>query len=369
MATLKDFSELQLEHEDEEDDDALVAPPSSTDTTPLRPRSGSISDGRSRSNPRLNRNMRWDSPLALTPNRLRLEDENRDKRTTIKLTSGSSGIRLSKVRSNRVEVEGQPSRHNQPRSSKQSRPSMRKLRRWDNDNFVGAASELAMAGTPEAADIFLKAQAEKGMFLMANYPLQYRSAFKTLIQDSSLQDVKERFVNGEVAIDEPTKNPSHPLTGKILFNRMNPRLRKIICSSANTHHLHLVDSYESFLQSTFAQPAIPSTQLPVLAFTLVDTPVVEKESRKIQITFKFPNNKSAAFSRLLLHAVCDFHNLRSVSSSGDQQIKLLTVSGTYFHYPELHLSHVIVSEDAPSNQAATNSLSLEESMSSLKVSS
>jgi len=361
MTKLKDLPEPDLEQE--EDDDALIAPPSSTDTTPLRLRSGSISDGRSRSNPRLNRNgMRWDSPLATTPNRLRLEEENRVKRTTIRLNTGSTGIGLSTVRLSSRVVDDRSDRRNKPRSSKQSRPSVRKLRRWDNDNFVGAASELAMAGTPEAADIFLKAQAEKGKFLMANYPLQYRSAFKKLLQDSSLQDVRERFVNGEVADDHISK----PLTAKALFNRMNPRLRKIICSSANTDHLHLVDSYESYLQSIFSKTT--STIAPVLSSTLVGAPVIKNESNTTRIIFKFPNNKSAAFSRLLLHAVCDFHNLQSVSSSGAEEHKLLTVSGTYFHYPEYHLSRIIEGKDT-SSKLRDVSIALEDSMSLLKVSS
>ena len=357
-----DLPEPELEQED--DDDALIAPPSSTDTTPLRLRSGSISDGRARSNPRLNRNnMRWDSPLATTPNRLRLEEENREKRTTIRLHAGSTGIGLSTVRLSSRVVDD---RRNKPRSSKQSRPSVRKLRRWDNDNFVGAASELAMAGTPEAADIFLKAQAEKGKYLMANYPLQYRSVFKKLLEDSSLQDVRERFVNGEVAHDDPI---SKPLTAKALFKRMNPRLRKIICSSANTDHLHLVDSYESYLQSIFSKPTTTPTIPPVLSATLVDTPVIKKESNTTRIIFEFPNNKTAAFSRLLLHAVCDFHDLQSVSSSGEEENKLLTVSGTYFHYPQYHLSHVIAGKDTSSKVVESVPISLEGSMSLLKVSS
>merc|ERR1719469_237549 len=142
---------------------------------------------------------------------------------------------------------------------------------------------------------------------------------------------------------------------------MNPRLRKIICSSSNTHHLHLVNSFESYLQSAFAHSITPPPLPSILASILMETPVIKQDSNTTRICFKFSDDTSAAFSRLLLHAVCDFHDLRSVSSAGEQQMKLLTVSGVHFQYADFHMSHLIACQD-PSNLASSIPPSLEDSM-------
>merc|ERR1711862_132972 len=152
----------------------------------------------------------------------------------------------------------------------------------------------------------------------------------------------------------------HPITDvKTLFNRMNPRLRKIICSSSSSYHLQLINSYESYIQSAFTHSSTTLPPLPsILSTILIDTPtIIQKNSNnnnnnsKIIIRFQFSNEKkkksSTALSRLLLHAVCDFHNLHSISTTDknkEKKVKLLTVSGTYFHYPEFHLSKTIVDE-------------------------
>ena len=83
------------------------------------------------------------------------------------------------------------------RSSKQARPSHRKIRRWNNDNMVGIVSDIISAAhaysksnndrssrsrakSLRAADAFARGEAERMEFVMPNYPLSYRSAFDEL---------------------------------------------------------------------------------------------------------------------------------------------------------------------------------------------
>ena len=81
-------------------------------------------------------------------------------------------------------------------SSKQ-RPSHRKLRRWNNDRFIGTTSEsthiLLESEGGGANEQYWKE------FYMPNYPCEYRSEFAKLSTDDTKlgMSVRERFVKGE----------------------------------------------------------------------------------------------------------------------------------------------------------------------------
>jgi len=61
-----------------------------------------------------------------------------------------------------------------PLSSKQG-PSRRKVRRWNNDNFSGIASELAKASSrgAVAAEVLLRAQADAPRYISVYNPEDY----------------------------------------------------------------------------------------------------------------------------------------------------------------------------------------------------
>mmetsp|Transcript_23886 Transcript_23886/g.50640 ORF Transcript_23886/g.50640 Transcript_23886/m.50640 type:complete len:659 (-) Transcript_23886:95-2071(-) len=104
--------------------------------------------------------------------------------------------------SSRSERSSNPTRSRGPNRtglSDKQRPSHRKLRRWNNDRFVGTSSEQTHilveefhggdGGDPNFAEHY-----------MPHYPLEYRSEFAKLCGDESRRgkDVRERFVRGEV---------------------------------------------------------------------------------------------------------------------------------------------------------------------------
>eukprot|EP00571_Detonula_confervacea_P002653 CAMPEP_0172323470 /NCGR_PEP_ID=MMETSP1058-20130122/48796_1 /TAXON_ID=83371 /ORGANISM="Detonula confervacea, Strain CCMP 353" /LENGTH=617 /DNA_ID=CAMNT_0013039469 /DNA_START=62 /DNA_END=1911 /DNA_ORIENTATION=- len=84
-----------------------------------------------------------------------------------------------------------------PLSIKQ-RPSHRKLRRWNNDRFVGTHSEhLHISLENNEGDAKSEYWRE---FYMPNYPCEYRSEFAKLVTDESKfgKGVRDRFLRGEV---------------------------------------------------------------------------------------------------------------------------------------------------------------------------
>eukprot|EP00584_Thalassiosira_punctigera_P013502 CAMPEP_0172567640 /NCGR_PEP_ID=MMETSP1067-20121228/116648_1 /TAXON_ID=265564 ORGANISM="Thalassiosira punctigera, Strain Tpunct2005C2" /NCGR_SAMPLE_ID=MMETSP1067 /ASSEMBLY_ACC=CAM_ASM_000444 /LENGTH=583 /DNA_ID=CAMNT_0013359043 /DNA_START=35 /DNA_END=1786 /DNA_ORIENTATION=+ len=94
-----------------------------------------------------------------------------------------------------------PTRSRMPASpSEKQRPSHRKIRRWNNDRFVGTSSEhthvaLQEKGGVEEGDLNWRE------YYMPHYPLEYRSEFAKLSVDDSKsgRSVRDRFVKGEVA--------------------------------------------------------------------------------------------------------------------------------------------------------------------------
>jgi len=90
--------------------------------------------------------------------------------------------------------------------SNKQHPSHRKLRRWNNDRFVGTTSEhlhhtMMGAGDGDTIDGSDYDQYWKQHF-MPNYPCTYRSEFAKLITDETKkgQRARERFLKGEVGV-------------------------------------------------------------------------------------------------------------------------------------------------------------------------
>jgi hypothetical protein len=110
--------------------------------------------------------------------------------TTNNTTTTSSSLRSSHPHHHRQAPNG--------KSNKQH-PSHRKVRRWDNDNFIGHP----VAETTHLQ--LLHESSEDGgnwkEYYMPNYPTYYRSSFAKLIHDTSDvgKVVRDKFYKGEVA--------------------------------------------------------------------------------------------------------------------------------------------------------------------------
>jgi len=114
-------------------------------------------------------------------------------------TTSSSSSRSSHPRRYQVHDSG-----NNGRRSNKQHPSHRKIRRWDNDNFIGTH--------PIAEGTHLQLHESGGggcgssssnwkEYYMPNYPTLYRSSFAKLIHDTSDcgKVVRDRFLKGEIA--------------------------------------------------------------------------------------------------------------------------------------------------------------------------
>lgn len=143
---------------------------------------------RPRSNPRSRTPMRYESPL--NPDEFRRESQssaaagnddepstsnsNREsgRTITIRPTAGLAvGTTLSSNRHNRTIHE------ERPKSRKQG-PSHRKVRRWNNDHFVGLASEIAKLSNGRghiAAEVLMRAHEDAPLYRSLYDPAEHRS--------------------------------------------------------------------------------------------------------------------------------------------------------------------------------------------------
>ena len=168
--------------------------------------------------------------------------------------------------------------------SDKQRPSHRKLRRWNNDRFVGTSSE----------QIHIMLESDAGAnnyqywreFYMPNYPREYRSEFSKLCTDEINfgQSVRDRFLRGEVAHSRKEEDSmwmersveakfqklgiavEDDHMGRKLFQSLSPRIQSILSrscalggndalgglgesSATLTFARHVVAAFESYLVS------------------------------------------------------------------------------------------------------------------------
>lgn len=232
------------------------------------------------------------------------------------------------------------------RSSKQG-PSRRKLRRWDNDKFIGIAAELAKAGHPNIAQAFARGESETSFYLRANDPRCYRSVFSQLVEDKDgdLGDVKARFVRGEVADDRRTKEINSEAlhveedSAFTKFNAIDRRLQQAVFRACRASFpTKVLNAFESYLLSVFTDDDFQECDAaiarlfdgimarpPTIIFPSCDSKA--DQSRKTKVRFYFPTESCAgSYCRVLLHSVCQFHGLRANSNNFDG-LRVVTVTG------------------------------------------
>lgn len=254
-------------------------------------------------------------------------------------------------------------------SSTKQRPSHRKLRRWNNDNFVGIAFELAKSSSrgPAAAESLLMAQADAPKYRALYNPQDCpQSAMSKLSEDDKLAEVRDRFFNGEIGHGPAVQAPyckkaveDDDAKPDVMLSRIHGRLRGVViracCNSAPS--VEIVDAFENFLVHCFVSG---KTILLEWVDTLLETPTITKlTTGQTIVRFYFDSESSTGgFHRLLLHAVCQFHGLNAVSTTvglnGKSKSRLLTVSGSSLSGPHVrlvdHASEEKVAEPQPTEE-------------------
>jgi hypothetical protein len=276
----------------------------------------------------------------------------------------------------------------QPRSAKQG-PGQRKVRRWNNDKFIGIASDISntlASKNPQRgikiANIYAEAEMEKGKYTMPNAPRGNRTIFSTLLSDnrtrgagiglsddegyddgygsdsgkvkidpSRVAEIRGRFIDGEVGVEntEMTEAGKERMRkreeelykdGHRMMKKVNPRLLNVVIRACKGSGFtrNVVDAFENLISSMPKNGSSASSttaiQKDIWKKVLIQKPLVTRKSRaggngsNLTIRMLFCDDESkGAFNRLLLHAVCQFHGLDTASSTTSKGHRMMTVTG------------------------------------------
>lgn len=226
------------------------------------------------------------------------------------------------------------------RSSKQG-PSHRKVRRWNNDNFVNLAKEV---GSTNAAEALLRGHAHASKYRSV-YPHEksennVMSNFIRCEDDKQLQSVRDKFFEGEL-YSKPnsvsTRKPASkgPVTAEQRMNRIDKRLQHVVVRAIENSYpaTMIMETFESFLLQAYGKDTNNNSETSPVAWKdiLAEPPTVTKpdgHSTFLVIRFLFDQDSSTGgFHRLLLHALVQFHGLTATSSTTPKG-RVLTATGT-----------------------------------------
>jgi len=262
-------------------------------------------------------------------------------------------------------------------SSKQG-PGHRKVRRWNNDKFIGIASDISHANPQrgmQIANIYAEAEMDKGRFEVPNAPRDNRTIFSSLVSAQNgdgddiscanldrkrLEEIRDRFVDGEVGrsnsitkgAKERMKKRQEELFqdgDRMMRVNVNERLMNVVvraCKSSGFTR-NVVDAFERLLVSNMSgggdEMACHDSDESELDNDIWNQIMVQKPfiTRKTNMDMGLGNSRSGviarmlfredeskgAFNRLLLHAVCQFHGLDTCSSTTSKGYRMLTVTG------------------------------------------
>ena len=274
----------------------------------------------------------------------------------------------------------------QPRSAKQG-PGHRKVRRWNNDKFIGIASDISNSLSQKnpqmgmrIANIYAEADMHKGKYTMPNAPRGNRTIFGTLVKanrgldlDGQSDDgydsdcckvkldpeevakIRERFVDGEVGVNEVVilseaakekirkREEELYKDGKRMMKvNVNERLVNVVIRACKNSGFtrNVVNTFEDLLlslnhpKSNSVKSSVHVIESEIWKQVLVQKPFITRklnaETKESNVTVRlfFSDGKSkGAFNRLLLHAVCQFHGLQTASSTTSKGHRIMTVTG------------------------------------------
>ena len=241
------------------------------------------------------------------------------------------------------------------KSSKQG-PSQRKTRRWNNDNFVNTAYDLAHSSSSKsraAATILAQAKADARHFLPVYDPAEKkRSAQVTkFMEDES--GFRDKFFAGELHAHTTTTRINHKSqkynsavdltdpTPADLYKRIDSRLQRVVAKACENSGpaCKVVASFENYLVGVFdgnqdnGNNNNEKMQANFWDDVLVHPPSVsfDADNAITTVTFVFDGESpSGGFHRLLVHAVTHFHCLKAKTSTqgdGDKAAGVLVVNG------------------------------------------
>jgi hypothetical protein len=239
--------------------------------------------------------------------------------------------------------------------SRKQGPSHRKVRRWNNDNFVNLAAEINSGNKGgRAAQALLLGQANAAQYRSICNPEDHTSkAMTRLRDDESLKDVRDKFFEGELNA-KPAQTPRssrstvEPTTPEEMLFRIEARLRKVVLRACENSVAasNLVEHVEAFLLRAHRGKVFHPTDELWWKDILMEPPSVTHRKRDDTFITRFlfdGDSPHGGFHRLLVHGLCQFHGLRASSStmevtvdevdgattkSRPLQARLLTATGT-----------------------------------------
>eukprot|EP00980_Cylindrotheca_fusiformis_P004660 scaffold991_cov128-Cylindrotheca_fusiformis.AAC.32 len=343
--------------------------PSGNDPSPLTVRNSSPSFmTRPRSNPRNRTPMRMGDPLGSDAFPIPEETApatNEGRRITILPTAGySRGTHIASLR-NRQEA----TRPVVPSKSRKQGPSHRKVRRWNNANFVNLAKEVVKVGggSTNAAEALLRGHAHaseyRSIYEEEDERRNFMNQWINCQNDQQMQSMRDKFFEGELhgkpvsTTKSRTKSIKGPLTVEQRMGRIDKRLRHVVIRAVENSYpaTMVMETFETFLlQSYYHHPqdstisevaeeawkdilvepptVSTTTKSAVGDFLLVEPPTVSTTKSAVGdllvTRFLFDKDSSTGgFHRLLLHALVQFHGLAATSSTTSKG-RLLTATGT-----------------------------------------
>lgn len=356
---------------------------------------------------------------------------------------GSSSLSVLRERTSRRMLDVDPS-HYPSKSCKQG-PGHRKVRRWNNDLFIGIAKDISCshARNPQKgariANIYAEAEMDKARYTMPHVPRHQWTVFRALMEGGGspppppasvdgdaagfMQDqddendlemgrkalqekrrflsdpghvarVRERFLEGEVSTmdndSDGRKEARLEIHKQHVFQNghamihynVNKRLLNIVTRTCRMPGFsrNVVDAFESVLVENMSVDNMPNkhgvktsrssqqqqdcnqvwdqvlvqkpfvtTRKKIVLEQDIDTTNNDKSTVMVRMIFSEDGSK-AAFHRLLLHAVCQFHGLEVSTSVTSKGHKMLTVTGVCKRH-DLRFLDFVPFEDGNDNHA------------------
>ncbi|KAG7362837.1 hypothetical protein IV203_026197 [Nitzschia inconspicua] len=231
-----------------------------------------------------------------------------------------------------------------PARSRKQGPSHRKVRRWNNDNFVNLAAEINKGGgSLAAAEALLLGSSHASKQRSILDPQQHQSKAMEKFRQDDLARVRQQFFNGELPnqlllLQQPAvskRDDISVMTPEERFHRIESRLRRVVVKACENSYaasqvvtifenyligVHtgrddIVRSHEEWLELLLEPPTV--TRRPRKTNNRAESDNDNDDDQSELITrFLFDADSSTSgFHRLLLHGVCQFHGLKAVSST------------------------------------------------------
>mmetsp|Transcript_12103 Transcript_12103/g.22502 ORF Transcript_12103/g.22502 Transcript_12103/m.22502 type:complete len:465 (+) Transcript_12103:74-1468(+) len=315
---------------------------------------------------------------------------NEGRRITIRPMAGAAvGTNMAGTRIRETaRAGGNTATHAPVARSRKQGPSHRKVRRWNNDNFVNLAAEISSGrGSAAAAEALLRGSANASKHRSILDPQQHESKAMTQFrEDETLSAVRQQFFEGELPnrVPQPVSNHNNSsftpedissLTPLQRFHRIEGRLRRILTKACENSYAasKVVNILEDYLVRVHAGKKDKHTREEWLELLLepptVTSPRLKKSKdqendTKATLIARFlfdADSDTGGFHRLLLHGICQFHGLHAASSTMQvvvhnnetKKARVLTATGTLYGENVRLVDFIMDRQRQPSSYSGT----------------